>query len=137
MLAARAYYGAEMAGFSIPAAEHSTITSWGRDGEEAAYANMLRQFGGKGRLVAVVSDSYDLWNAIDNLWGDKLKAQVENMGGTLVIRPDSGDPRDLVPLHRLGRADRDQAGRRRGRPLRTAAHHPRSASGRRSPGRGR
>lgn len=97
IMAARRYYGADMAGFSIPAAEHSTITSWGRDGEEAAYANMLRQFGGAGRLVAVVSDSYDLWNAIDNLWGDKLKVQVEDMGGTLVIRPDSGDPLQVVP----------------------------------------
>ena len=97
ILAARRYYGADMAGFSIPAAEHSTITSWGRDGECAAYANMLKQFGGEGKLVAVVSDSYDLWNAIDNLWGGELKAQVEQMGGTLVVRPDSGNPLEVVP----------------------------------------
>lgn len=97
ILAARRYYGADMAGFSIPAAEHSTITSWGRDGESAAYANMLKQFGGVGKLVAVVSDSYDLWNAIDNLWGGELKAQVEQMGGTLVVRPDSGNPLEVVP----------------------------------------
>ncbi len=98
VMAARRYYGAEMAGFSIPAAEHSTITSWGRAGESAAYANMLKQFGGAGRLVAVVSDSYDLWNAIDNLWGDELKSQVEQMGGTLVVRPDSGNPVEVVPM---------------------------------------
>lgn len=98
IMAARRYYGADMAGFSIPAAEHSTITSWGRDGESAAYANMLKQFGGAGRLLAVVSDSYDLWNAIDNLWGGELKAQVEAMGGTVVVRPDSGDPVEVVPL---------------------------------------
>lgn len=96
VLAARRFYGAAMAGFSIPAAEHSTITSWGRDNEVDAYANMLRQFGGNGKLVAVVSDSYDLWNAIDNLWGGELKSQVENTGGTLVIRPDSGDPVAIV-----------------------------------------
>lgn len=96
IVAARRYYGESMAGFSIPAAEHSTITSWGRNGEKAAYANMLKQFAGPGRLVAVVSDSYDLWNAIDNLWGDKLKETVENSGGTLVIRPDSGDPVEIV-----------------------------------------
>lgn len=103
IMAARRYYGADMAGFSIPAAEHSTITSWGRDGETAAYANMLKQFGGEGRLVAVVSDSYDIWNAIDNLWGGELKQQVETMGGTLVVRPDSGDPVAVVPeaLERL------------------------------------
>lgn len=97
IMAARRYYKADMAGFSIPAAEHSTITSWGRDGEEAAYENMLTQFGGEGRLVAVVSDSYNLWNAIDNIWGGSLKAKVEQMGGTLVVRPDSGEPVEVVP----------------------------------------
>lgn len=94
--AARRYYREPMAAFSIPAAEHSTITSWGRDGERDAYANMLAQFGGPGKVVAVVSDSYDLWNAIDTLWGEELKESVLNSGGTLVIRPDSGDPVEVV-----------------------------------------
>lgn len=96
IVAARRYYGADMAGFSIPAAEHSTITSWGRDNEVNAYANMLSQFSGPGKYVAVVSDSYDLWNAIDNIWGDELKDQVVATGGTLVVRPDSGNPVDIV-----------------------------------------
>ncbi len=96
IIAARRYYNADMAGFSIPAAEHSTMTSWGRDNEAQAYANMLDQFGGKGKLVAVVSDSYDLWNAIDNIWGHELKDKVKNFGGTLIIRPDSGDPITIV-----------------------------------------
>lgn len=98
IVAARRYYQEPMAGFSIPAAEHSTITSWGRDGEQAAYANMLKQFSGQGKLVAVVSDSYDLWNAIDNLWGTELRDAVMNSGGTLVIRPDSGDPVQIVSM---------------------------------------
>ena len=96
IMAARRYYNAEMAGFSIPAAEHSTMTAWGKDGEIAAYENMLDQFSGPGKLVAVVSDSYDLWNAIDNIWGDALKEKVEGTGGTLVIRPDSGNPVEVV-----------------------------------------
>lgn len=96
VIAARRYYDAEMAGFSIPASEHSTITAWGRDNEAAAYANMLDQFSGPGKLVAVVSDSYDLWNAIDNIWGEELNAKVAATGGTLVVRPDSGDPVEIV-----------------------------------------
>lgn len=96
VLAARRYYNTEMAGFSIPAAEHSTITSWGRDNEADAYANMLKQFSGPGKVVAVVSDSYDLWNAIENIWGDELKEKVQRSGGTLVVRPDSGDPINIV-----------------------------------------
>jgi nicotinamide phosphoribosyltransferase len=96
LIAARRWYGADMAGFSIPAAEHSTITSWGEENEEAAYRNMLQQFAGEGRLLAVVSDSYDLWHALDNLWGGSLREEVINSGGTLVIRPDSGDPVKVV-----------------------------------------
>jgi nicotinamide phosphoribosyltransferase len=82
------------AGFSIPAAEHSTITSWGRENEVEAYRNMLEQF--PTGLVAVVSDSYDLFNACRNLWGKTLKSRVLERDGTLVIRPDSGDPATTV-----------------------------------------
>ncbi len=96
IMAARRYYNAEMAGFSIPAAEHATMTAWGKEGEVAAYENMLDQFSGPGKLVAVVSDSYDLWNAIDNIWGGELKEKVEATGGTLVVRPDSGNPVEVV-----------------------------------------
>ncbi len=96
IMAARRFYGADMPAFSIPAAEHSTITSWGKDNEKAAYENMLDQFSGPGKLVAVVSDSYDLWNAIENIWGNELKAKVMQSGGTLIVRPDSGDPITIV-----------------------------------------
>jgi nicotinamide phosphoribosyltransferase len=98
LLAARAFYDEPMAGFSIPAAEHSTITAWGPEGEAEAYANMLAQFGGPGRLVAVVSDSYDVFHAVEKLWGGALRQQVLDTGGTLVIRPDSGDPVEVVSL---------------------------------------
>jgi nicotinamide phosphoribosyltransferase len=88
------YYGEPMAGFSIPAAEHSTITSWGKDNETRAFKNMLDQF--PSGLVAVVSDSYDIFKACKDKWGSELKNAVENRNGTLVIRPDSGDPEKIV-----------------------------------------
>jgi len=93
---ARAYYGEPMAGFSIPAAEHSTITSWGREGELAAYRNMIKQFLKPGKIVACVSDSYDIYNAVQNFWGEELREEVKASGGTLVIRPDSGTPVEVV-----------------------------------------
>ena len=96
LLAARAYYGEAMAGFSIPAAEHSTITSWGRDREADAYRNMLTRFAQPGRIVAVVSDSYDIFHAIREHWGKTLRQEVIDSGATLVVRPDSGDPVDVV-----------------------------------------
>lgn len=97
LLAARRWYNVkEMPAFSIPAAEHSTITSWGRENEIDAYENMLKQFEGEGKVFAVVSDSYNLWNVVSNVWGDKFKDRIENMGGTLVVRPDSGKPAEVV-----------------------------------------
>lgn len=92
VLYAREFYNAGIAGFSIPAAEHSTITSWGRDNEVKAYANMVAQFAKPGSIVAVVSDSYDVYNAASKLWGEELRQQVIDSGATVVIRPDSGDP---------------------------------------------
>lgn len=96
IVAGRRYYGENMAAFSIPAAEHSTVTVWGRERELDAYANMMDRFAGKDKIVAVVSDSFDLWHAIDELWGNRLRERVENSGGTLVVRPDSGDPVEIV-----------------------------------------
>ena len=95
VLFAREYYSAGIAGFSIPAAEHSTITSWGRDNEVKAYENMLTNFATPGAIVAVVSDSYDIYNATSKLWGEELRQKVIDSGATVVIRPDSGDP-DIV-----------------------------------------
>ncbi|WP_321816315.1 MULTISPECIES: nicotinate phosphoribosyltransferase [unclassified Paraburkholderia] len=95
VIAANRYYNASMAAYSVPAAEHSTITSWGREREADAYRNMLAQFGKPGAIVSVVSDSYDLFAALE-VWGGELKQAVLDSGATLVIRPDSGEPVDIV-----------------------------------------
>lgn len=86
----RDVYGEPMAGFSIPATEHSTVTSWGREGEKAMYENFIRKNGGEGKLFACVSDSYNIWDAL-SLWKE-LEPVLLEVGGTLVVRPDSGDP---------------------------------------------
>jgi nicotinamide phosphoribosyltransferase len=83
------YYCADMAGLSIPASEHSTITAWGRDREVDAYENILENI--SEGIVACVSDSYDIYNAVRSFWGGKLRKKVMQRNGTLVIRPDSGD----------------------------------------------
>jgi nicotinamide phosphoribosyltransferase len=95
ILYAKEFYNAGIAGFSIPASEHSTITSWGKENEVEAYRNMLKQFARPGSLVAVVSDSYDIYNAAENLWGGELRQEVIDSGATVIIRPDSGDPLEV------------------------------------------
>jgi nicotinamide phosphoribosyltransferase len=76
-------------GYAIPASEHSTITAWGEAHELDAYANMLENC--PEGVVACVSDSYDIYNAVRNLWGGALREKVMQRNGTLVIRPDSGE----------------------------------------------
>lgn len=91
---ARAYYHEPMAGFSIPAAEHSTITSWGRSNEAKAFANLLEQY--PDGLVAVPCDSYDHFNAVKEILGRELKSIIMARNGTVIARPDSGTPSEMV-----------------------------------------
>ena len=83
------HYHEDMAGFSIPATEHSTITSWGREGEFEAYKNIVELYKNS-PIFACVSDSFNIYEAI-KMWG-KLKDKIVANGNTLVVRPDSGDP---------------------------------------------
>ena len=94
LVLANEFYHDECAGFSIPAAEHSTITSWGKDHEVDACRNMLVQY--PDSLVAVVSDSYDIYNSCANIWGGVLKDEILARQHPLVIRPDSGNPPEVV-----------------------------------------
>ena len=95
IMAAMEYYDAEVCGFSIPAMEHSTVTSWGRENEVASYRNMLKIYGKPGQPVAFVSDSYDIYEACKK-WGTELIDEVKASGAVVVVRPDSGDPVQVV-----------------------------------------
>jgi nicotinamide phosphoribosyltransferase len=97
----RNIYHERMAAHSVVAAEHSTIISW-RRGQQThevdAYDNMLTQFAKeRGGIIAVVSDSYDLWHAIQHIWGGSLRQKIIDSGCTIVVRPDSGNPL-IVPV---------------------------------------
>ncbi len=95
VLAAMEYYDAEVCGFSIPAMEHSTVTSWGRENEVAAYRNMMKHYAKEGKILACVSDSYDIYEACKK-WGTELIDEVKASKAVVVIRPDSGYPVQVV-----------------------------------------
>lgn len=86
----RDYYNESMGGFSIPACQHDNIISWGRENEMEAYKNILDQY--PSGMVAMVLDSYDLYNCCRNIIGNELKDQILARDGVLVCRPDSGNP---------------------------------------------
>ncbi len=92
-----AYYNADgPVGFSIPATEHSTVTSWGRDGETAMLENLLDK--NPTGLVACVIDSYNAESFARNIVGGVLKDKIMARDGTFVARPDSGDPVQMPVL---------------------------------------
>ncbi|RAJ01536.1 nicotinamide phosphoribosyltransferase [Chitinophaga skermanii] len=85
------YYDAPRAyGLSIPATEHSICTLLGENGELEIFKHVLATF--PTGTVACVSDSYNIFRACEQYWGTDLKEEVLQRDGTLVIRPDSGDP---------------------------------------------
>ncbi|MGL4662311.1 MAG: nicotinate phosphoribosyltransferase [Culicoidibacterales bacterium] len=83
------YHATTMPGFSIPASEHSTITSWTEKHEIDAYRNILEQY--PTGIVSLVLDSYNFFRAIDTMICGELKPLIMNRDGLVVLRPDSGD----------------------------------------------
>jgi len=85
------YYNTEKVyGASIPATEHSICTLLGEKGELDIFRHVIETF--PSGLVACVSDSYNIFRATEEYWGEELKDKVMARDGVLVIRPDSGDP---------------------------------------------
>lgn len=46
-------------------------------------------------IVSIVSDTYDFWRVIEKVL-PKLKKEIMARDGRVVIRPDSGDPVDII-----------------------------------------
>ncbi|AUR85999.1 quinolinate phosphoribosyl transferase [Vibrio phage 1.081.O._10N.286.52.C2] len=83
-----------IAGFSIPAREHSTTTIYTEMHEDAAFLNSIEQFGSG--LYACVMDSYNYDAAMERISTGRFKELIIAKGGTFVARPDSGVPVDVV-----------------------------------------
>lgn len=96
LMAQTTYDTSEMLAYSIPALEHSCVTSWGQNGEKSAFENMIKTYGGKTPFLAMVADSYDLEYAVKQIIGVELKNLIINCGSTVVVRPDSGVPKESV-----------------------------------------
>jgi nicotinamide phosphoribosyltransferase len=90
------YYGAdvtkELVGTSIPATEHSVMCAYGND--DASFKRLITEIYPNG-LLSVVSDTWNLWEVLTNIL-PRYRAEVLARDGKLVIRPDSGDPVDII-----------------------------------------
>ncbi|XP_069999021.1 nicotinamide phosphoribosyltransferase-like isoform X2 [Penaeus vannamei] len=91
------YHLQGVAGFSTPSSEHSTVTTWGREGEAQAHRHMLEVY--EEGDAGCVCDSYDIWKCFDDVWCNDLRdlvLQRGERGGCIYLRPDSGDPVEVV-----------------------------------------
>ncbi len=92
------YYNAnsdeELVGGSVPATEHSVMSMGTEDGEIQTFERLIQDVYPKG-VLSVVADTWDFWQVLTEFM-PKLKEQVLQRDGKLVIRPDSGDPVKIV-----------------------------------------
>ena len=88
-----------MSGFlagTVPATEHSVMCAGGKEDERETFQRLLDLY--PNHILSVVSDTWDFWNVLTDILPslkDQILARAEN-GGKLVVRPDSGDPADII-----------------------------------------
>lgn len=91
------FYGAdsdrELIGGSVPATEHSVMSFGGQAGELATFRRLLQLY--PSGVVSVVSDTWDYWRVVTKVL-PLLRAEVMGRDGKLVIRPDSGNPVNIL-----------------------------------------
>jgi nicotinamide phosphoribosyltransferase len=91
---ARKYYGeTEFVGGSVNATEHSVMCAGGSDDEVGTFRRLIETY--PTGILSIVSDTWDLWKVCTE-HVVTLKEEILARDGKLVIRPDSGDPVDIL-----------------------------------------
>jgi nicotinamide phosphoribosyltransferase len=84
----------ELVGGSVSATEHSVMCAGGKDGEFETFERLITEIYPSG-IVSIVSDSWDLWRVLTE-YLPRLNDVIVARDGKVVIRPDSGDPVDII-----------------------------------------
>ena len=85
-----------LVGGSVAATEHSVMSAGGEKGELATFERILSLY--PQGIVSIVSDTWDLWHVIGAIL-PRLKDKIMARDGKVVIRPDSGNPADVLCGH--------------------------------------
>lgn len=92
------YYNAnaekEIIAMTVPASEHSVMCAYGKEDEIQTFKRFITEIYVDG-FCSIVSDTWDLWQVITD-YLPRLKDIIMNRDGRLVIRPDSGNPVDII-----------------------------------------
>lgn len=90
----RHYNAPKIPGSSVPASEHSVMCCDGSEGEFDTIKRLITEVY-PDNIVSIVADSYDLWRTL-TVYLPSLYKEINERQGKLVIRPDSGDPVDII-----------------------------------------
>jgi nicotinamide phosphoribosyltransferase len=105
---ARKYYGETgFVGGSVNATEHSVMCAGGSDDEVGTFRRLIETY--PTGILSVVSDTWDLWKVCTEHVA-ALKDEIMARDGKLVIRPDSGDPVDILCGRGLSKLERIEYG---------------------------
>ena len=92
------YYNAdsskELVAATVPATEHSVMCAGGKEDELETFRRLICEVYPNG-IVSIVSDTWDFWQVVEDFL-PKLKKEIMARDGRVVIRPDSGDPVDII-----------------------------------------
>ncbi|WP_407556643.1 nicotinate phosphoribosyltransferase [Winogradskyella sp. 4-2091] len=106
------YYNAnsdtELIGGSVAATEHSVMCMGTNLGEQETFKRLITEVYPNG-IVSIVSDTWDLWKVLTE-YLPNLKNEVLARDGKVVIRPDSGDPVDIICGHPNGTSTEEKKG---------------------------
>jgi nicotinamide phosphoribosyltransferase len=106
------YYNAnsdiELIGGSVAATEHSVMCMGTTEGEYETFKRLICEIYPKG-IVSIVSDTWDLWKVLTD-YLPRLKQEIIARQGKVVVRPDSGDPVDIICGNPNGKTEEEKKG---------------------------
>ena len=79
---------------TVPASEHSVMCAGGKIDEFGTFKRFITELYPDG-FVSIVSDTWDLWKVVTD-YLPRLKDEIMSRNGRVVIRPDSGDPVEIL-----------------------------------------
>lgn len=98
----------ELIGGSVAATEHSVMCMGTNLGELETFKRLICEIYPQG-IVSIVSDTWDLWKVLTE-YLPSLKNEIISRDGKVVIRPDSGDPVDIICGNPNGKNEAERKG---------------------------
>lgn len=84
----------ELIAATVPATEHSVMCAGEKEKELETFERLITKVYPSG-FVSIVSDTWDFWKVITEFM-PALHDTIMSRNGRVVIRPDSGDPVDII-----------------------------------------